>query len=42
MKVPLRLIMPEEVGELVLFLCSEAGGALSGDCIRLDAAQMLT
>lgn len=41
MKVPLRLIMPEEVGNLVLFFCSEAGSALNGDCVRLDAGQML-
>ena len=41
MRTGVRLIDPEEVGKLVLYLCSEAGGALAGDCIRLDAGQML-
>ena len=36
-----RLVLPEEVGEAVRFLCSEAGEALTGDCIRIDCGQML-
>ena len=36
-----RLVLPEEVGEAVRFLCSEAGAALTGDCIRIDCGQML-
>ena len=36
-----RLVLPEEVGETVRFLCSEAGAALTGDCIRIDCGQML-
>ena len=36
-----RLVQPEEVGEAVRFLCSEAGAALTGDCIRIDWGQML-
>lgn len=42
MRAPLRLIQPEEVGHLVWFLCSEKADAITGDCIRLDAGQMLT
>lgn len=38
---PFRLVLPEEVGAAVLFLCSEAGAALTGDCIRIDCGQML-
>ena len=38
---PNRLVLPEEVGEAVRFLCSEAGAALTGDCIRIDCGQML-
>ena len=38
---PFRLVLPEEVGEAVRFLCSEAGAALTGDCIRVDCGQML-
>ena len=38
---PDRLVLPEEVGEAVRFLCSEAGAALTGDCIRIDCGQML-
>ena len=36
-----RLVLPEEVGETVRFLCSEPGAALTGDCIRIDCGQML-
>lgn len=36
-----RLVLPEEVGEAVLYLCSEAGEALTGSCIRIDCGQML-
>ena len=36
-----RLVLPEEVGAVVRFLCSEAGAALTGDCIRIDCGQML-
>ena len=38
---PDRLVLPEEVGSTVLFLCSEAAAALTGDCIRIDCGQML-
>ena len=41
MRSPFRLVLPEEVGETVRFLCSETGAALTGDCIRIDCAQML-
>ena len=41
-RFPLRLVLPEEVGEAVRFLCSEAGAAMTGDCIRIDCGQMLT
>lgn len=40
-KYPYRLVLPEEVGEAVLFLCSDAGAAMTGDCIRIDCGQML-
>ena len=36
-----RLVLPVEVGETVLFLCSETGAALTGGCIRIDRGQML-
>ena len=36
-----RLVEPEEVGNLVLFLCGEKADALTGDCIRIDCGQML-
>ena len=36
-----RLVLPEEVGNLVLFLASPEASAITGDCIRLDAGQML-
>ena len=38
---PDRLVLPEEVGNMVLYLCSEAAAALTGDCIRIDCGQML-
>lgn len=41
LRVRNRLVLPEEVGETVRFLCSEAGAALTGDCIRIDCGQML-
>ena len=41
LRVMNRLVLPEEVGEAVRFLCSEAGAALTGDCIRIDCGQML-
>ena len=41
LKVRNRLVLPEEVGEAVRFLCSEAGAAMTGDCIRIDCGQML-
>lgn len=36
-----RLVLPSEVGRLIRFLCSEAGAAMTGDCIRMDCGQML-
>ena len=36
-----RLVMPEEVGELVMYLAGEAASAMTGSCIRLDGGQML-
>ena len=36
-----RLVLPEEVGEAVACLCSEAGAAMTGDCVRIDCGQML-
>ena len=42
MKRGLRLVLPEEVGHTILFLCSEPASALNGDCIRVDCTQMLT
>ena len=41
LRVPFRLVLPSEVGAAVLYLCSEAGSALCGDCIRIDRGQML-
>ncbi len=41
LRVRTRLVLPEEVGEAVRFLCSEAGEALTGSCIRIDCGQML-
>lgn len=41
LRVRNRLVIPEEVGEAVRFLCSEAGAALTGDCVRIDCGQML-
>ena len=41
LRVKTRLVLPEEVGETVRYLCSEAGGSLTGSCIRIDCGQML-
>ena len=41
LRSPIRLVLPEEVGETVRFLCSETGAALTGDCIRIDCGQIL-
>ena len=41
LRVRNRLVLPEEVGEAVRFLCSEAGAALTWDCSRIDCGQML-
>ena len=41
LRVRNRLVLPEEVGEAVRYLCSEAGEALTGSCIRIDCGQML-
>ena len=40
-QVPFRLVQPEDVGHLVLFLCSREADAITGDCIRADCGQML-
>ena len=42
MKARPQLIVPEEVGELVWYLCSEAGAALNGDGIRMDRGASMT
>lgn len=42
MKARPKLIVPEEVGELVWYLCSEAGAALNGDGIRVDRGAAMT
>ncbi len=31
-----RLLQPEEIGAFVAFLCSEAGGAITGQSVRVD------
>ncbi len=36
-----RLVEPGEVGQTVLFLCSEAASAITGDCIRIDRGLVL-
>lgn len=41
LRVRNRLVLPEEVGEAVCCLCSEAGDAMTGSCIRIDCGQML-
>lgn len=38
---PLRLVTPEDVGELVWFLCSPGASAITGDGIRLDKGAVL-
>ncbi|MBP3540325.1 MAG: SDR family oxidoreductase [Clostridia bacterium] len=42
MKARPRLIVPDEVGELVWYLCSPAGEALNGDGIRVDRGAAMT
>ncbi len=42
MKRRVRLVMPEEVGHLVLYLAGEAASAMTGSCLRLDGGQLLT
>ena len=37
----LRLVLPEEVGHAVLYLCSPEASAVTGACIRIDAGQTL-
>ena len=39
---PLRLVTPEDVGEMVWYLCSKGARAVTGDGIRLDRGSMLT
>ena len=41
LRVRNRLVLPEEVGEAVCCLCSEAGDTMTGSCIRIDCGQML-
>ncbi len=41
MRNPDRLVLPEEVGAAVRFLCSPGARAETGDCIRIDCGQML-
>ncbi len=36
-----HMVLPEDVGETVLFLCSEKALALTGDCIRVDRGLVL-
>ena len=37
-----RLVMPEDVGEMVWYLCSPGASAVTGDGIRLDKGWVLT
>ena len=37
----MRLVKPEDVGEMVWYLCSEGAGAVTGDGIRLDKGAVL-
>jgi len=37
----LRLVLPEEVGHTVLYLCSPEASVITGACIRIDAGQTL-
>lgn len=39
---PLRQVTPEDVGELVWFLCSPGASAITGSAIRLDKGLVLT
>lgn len=36
-----RLVLPEEVGHMILYLCSPEASGITGDCIRIDAGQSL-
>lgn len=38
---PFRMVTPEDVGELVWFLCSPGAAAITGDGIRLDRGMVL-
>lgn len=38
---PLRLVTPEDVGEMVWYLCSQGASAVTGDGIRLDKGVVL-
>ena len=38
---PFRMVTPEDVGEMVWYLCSGAAGAVTGDGIRLDKGIVL-
>ncbi len=41
LRTGIRHVRPQEVGEMALYLCSEAAGGVTGGCIRLDCGQML-
>ena len=36
-----RVVEPADVGEAILFLCSEKAAAITGDCIRIDRGLIL-
>ena len=38
----LRMVTPEDVGELVWFLCSPGASAMTGDAIRVDKGLVLS
>ena len=42
MKAAPQMVTPQEVGELVWYLCSEYADALNGDGIRMDRGAVLT